>query len=79
MISENKVNPIYPCIYCGCDFLHIAYTEKVMEDFQVVCYDCGIRGPLGDTVEEAVVKWNDFLGCCKKNTVKVDRKIIPIR
>jgi len=56
-LKERELENIEPCINCMSKALRIL-KEKA---FQVVCRDCGMRGPNGDTRQTAICLW-DSLG-----------------
>lgn len=47
---------VYPCPWCG---YYDLYVDNICKKFFVGCAACGARGPMADTIEEAIEKWNE--------------------
>ena len=54
MSKENK-----PCPFCGIDDIHpSSRTKSFNQGFIVICGNCKAEGPLTETRQEALEKWN---------------------
>ena len=49
--------PLIPCPFCGSVPVVLVCGHDAM-DVAVCCEQCQCRGPLSETTEEAIVKWN---------------------
>ena len=50
------------------EFFRIFYNEN--DTFSVECFACGASGPLGDTEEDAVQRWNERSSTSREETNK---------
>lgn len=63
--EKVEVQEVHWCYFCGEDELAIRsiYDEEFPEghenSFQIECPKCFCTGPIGDTEDEAVRKWNE--------------------
>lgn len=57
-------NELKPCKYCGVlgAMVKVERVTELINGFQVICYNCGIRGPIKETKRKAIAAWNRRAG-----------------
>jgi len=58
-ITEFETTEVYRCPYCNSERTHV--PDGVMQFF-VFCPDCFAGGPYGESMEDAIKKWNMVAG-----------------
>lgn len=60
-LGESEESNIFCCPYCKNNYeFEYMYTPLPFNKWKIRCKKCGVVGPIGNSLEEAYSKWQDF-------------------